>query len=29
MEIGCGFFDVYAQFEGEAFVGFRLAVRGK
>ena len=29
VEIGCGFLDAYAQFEGEAFVGFRLAVRGK
>ena len=26
VEIGCGFLDVYAQREGEAFVGFRLAV---
>jgi hypothetical protein len=28
MEIGGGYFDVYAQFKGEAFVGFRLAVAG-
>lgn len=28
VEIGCGFFDVYAQFEGKAFVGFRLAFAG-
>lgn len=28
VEIGCGFLDVYAQREGEAFVGFRLAVAG-
>jgi hypothetical protein len=28
VEIGCGFFDVYAVFEGRAFVGFRLDFTG-
>ena len=26
MEIGCGFLGVYAQREGEAFVGYRLGI---
>jgi hypothetical protein len=28
VEIGCGFLDVCAQCQGEAFVGFRLAFLG-